>query len=58
MHKVALKIVAVAVFVSGSMVGLGVVHKHSTRPVLECCGLPGPICPGSPGCPVTLADKK
>ena len=56
MRNKVLTVVAVVSLVAGTVAGVG---KENIKTFLStCCGLPGPICPGSPGCPVTLADKR
>jgi len=55
MFRKTSRIVAVAVLVVGTLAGAGVAHKRTEQPlrVAVCCGLPPPLCPGSPGCPPT-----
>jgi len=56
MRNKVLVVVAVVVLGAGTMAGVG---KDTMKTFISmCCGLPVPVCPGSPGCPVTLADKK
>ena len=53
MFKKTSRIVAVAVLVVGALAGAGAAHKKTEQPlrVAVCCGMPVPVCPGSPGCP-------
>ncbi len=58
MLKKRFKIVAVAVLVCGSVVGVGATPTPIIRSIVRmCCGGPLPICPGSPQCPASVAKR-
>jgi hypothetical protein len=56
MRKKVLVVVAVVTLAAGTVACVG--QENIKTFLLACCGLPGPVCPGSPGCPVILADKR
>jgi hypothetical protein len=53
MPRKTLKIIAVSLLMIGTVASTGAIHNKSKQPlgVAECCGMPPPACPGSPGCP-------